>query len=273
MHPTLFKVPVPDFLEGLFGEYFTVYAYGLCIVIGAIAGVTYVAYESKKQFDLSFDKVNTLFLLLLLAAVVGGKAFLYFEDPVRYAGNIKGLLSGRGFVFYGSLLFCIPAMLWYFRKNKIPIMPMLDIMAVTTCLVHMFGRIGCFMAGCCHGIEWHGPLAITFTDPKCLAKPLNTPLHPTQLYSATLILCILLVLLFVKKRKLFDGQLFLLYLILYAMGRSVIEVFRGDISRGFVIEEYLSNSQFISLLVLATASYYIYKNYKKAKYRQSKNAR
>ena len=268
MHPILFKVPVPDFLEGIFGEFFTVYSYGFLIVIGAIAGVSYVAYETKKNFNLPFDKVNSLFLLLLVTAVIGGKVFLYFENPAKYAHNLKSLISGRGFVFYGSLLFCIPAMLWYFRKHKLPVMPMLDIMALTTCIVHMFGRIGCFMAGCCHGAEWHGPLAVTFTDPVCLAKPLNTPLHPTQLYSASMILLIMITLLLLKRHKQFDGQLFLTYLILYAIGRSVIEIFRGDISRGFVIGEYVSHSQFISLIVLIGAGYFYQKGYKKSRFRK-----
>ncbi|MEM6360142.1 MAG: prolipoprotein diacylglyceryl transferase [Bacteroidota bacterium] len=262
MHPILFKIPVPDFLQGIFGEFFTVYSYGFFIVLGAVVGLTYVANESRRNFNLPFDKVNTLFLLLLFASVVGGKIFLYFEDPGRYAGNFKALFSGRGFVFYGSLLFCIPTMLWFFKKNKLPVLQMLDIMAVTTCLVHMFGRIGCFMAGCCHGIEWHGPLAVTFTDPVCLAKPLNTPLHPTQLYSAALIFSIMIALFFIKKRKQFHGQLFLSYLTLYAVGRSAIEIFRGDVSRGYVIEGYLSHSQFISILVLLS-SVYFYKRLKK----------
>ncbi len=256
MHPELFTIPLPEFLQGLFGTHLTVYSYGFFIVIGAITGLSYVARESKKNFGLSFDRVNSLFLLLLLAAIIGGKVFLYFEDPGRYAGNLRSLLSGRGFVFYGSLLFCIPTMLWFFKKNKLATLPMLDIMAVTTCLVHIFGRIGCFMAGCCHGIEWHGPLAVTFSDPVCLANPLNTPLHPTQLYSALLILLILVTLLFIKTRKKFHGQLFLSYLILYALGRSIIEVFRGDVSRGYVIEGYVSHSQFISFLVLLGSVYF-----------------
>lgn len=262
MHPVLFRIPTPEFLEGVFGEYFTVYSYGFFIFIGAVVGLSYVAKESKKNFNLSFDKVNNLFLLLLLSAIIGGKVFLYFEEPGRYAGNLKALLSGRGFVFYGSLLFCIPAMLWFFKKNRLPTLQMLDIMAVTTCLVHMFGRVGCFMSGCCHGIEWHGPLAVTFSDPTCLAKPLNTPLHPTQLYSAFMIISITVILLVIKKKKKFHGQLFLVYLMLYALGRSVVEVFRGDVSRGFVIEGYVSHSQFISLIVLL-GSLYFYIQFKK----------
>lgn len=146
---------------------------------------------------------------------------------------------------------------------------MLDIMAVTTCIVHFFGRLGCFMAGCCHGTEWHSHFSVTFTDPACLA-PLNTPLHPTQLYSALMILIILITLILLKRNKRFDGQLFLTYLMAYAAGRSVIEVFRGDLSRGFVIENYLSHSQFISLLVFLGGAVFYYNFSKKSKLTHTK---
>ncbi|MDX1628272.1 MAG: prolipoprotein diacylglyceryl transferase [Fulvivirga sp.] len=256
MHPILFEIPLPDFLHGLLGESFTVYSYGFFIVLGAVSGVTYLSAKTKKEFDLSFDKVNSLFLILLISAFIGGKVFLFFENPSYYSDLTK-LLSGRGFVFYGSLLFCIPAMLLFFRYHQLPVLPMLDIMAIVTCIVHAFGRIGCFMAGCCHGIEWHGPLAVTFTNEACMA-PLHTPLHPTQLYSVFMILSILLVLLLVQRRQQFAGQIFLRYLMLYAIGRSVIEVFRGDLSRGYVIEDLVSHSQFISLIVfLGTLYFYI----------------
>ncbi|MEQ8477152.1 prolipoprotein diacylglyceryl transferase [Fulvivirga sp.] len=254
MNPVIFKI----------GDVFTIYSYGFFIVIGAICGVTYVWWQSKKQFNTNFDQINSLFLLLLVAAIVGGKLFLFFEKPGYYANNLSALLTGRGFVFYGSLLFCIPAMLWFFKKHKLPLYPMLDIMAITTCIVHFFGRIGCFMAGCCHGVEWHGPLSVVFTDEACLA-PLNTPLHPTQLYSSGMILLILLILLIIKKYQKFEGQLFLSYLILYAIGRSIIEEFRGDLSRGFVIDGYLSNSQFISLIIVSVTLYFYLRLIKKGK--------
>lgn len=262
MYPVLFKIELPEFLSFL-GDNFTVYSYGFFIVIGAILAVSYVAYQSKRLYNLSFDKVNTLFLLLLAAAFIGGKVFLFFEDPGYYVNHFSSLLSGRGFVFYGSLLFCIPTMLVFFKINKLPTLPMLDIMAITTCIVHFFGRLGCFMAGCCHGIEWRGPLSVVFTDPSCLA-PTNIPLHPTQLYSMAGILSILIILYFLNRNKKFHGKIFITYLILYAIVRSVIEIFRGDISRGFLIDGYISHSQFISIILLAISLYFYRKLHKKA---------
>ena len=124
-------------------------------------------------------------------------------------------------MFYGSLLLAIPIMLWYFKKIKVPVLGMLDVMAIVTCIVHGFGRIGCFMAGCCYGIPTDSFLGVIFTDAKCQAEPLNTSLHPTQLYEATLIFSIMAALWLFKSRKKFDGQLFLLYLMTYAFGRGM----------------------------------------------------
>lgn len=262
MYPVLFKIELPEFLHFL-GPSFTVYSYGFFIVIGAVLAVTYVAIQSKAQFNLSFDKVNSLFLLLLLAAFLGGKVFLYFENPSYYSNNLSSLLSGRGFVFYGSLLFCIPAMLIFFKVNKLPTLAMLDIMAITTCIVHFFGRLGCLMAGCCHGVEWHGSLAVTFTDPACLA-PTHVPLHPTQIYSMGGILLIFITLSILKNNQRFPGQLFLAYLMLYACVRAIIEIFRGDISRGFIIDGIISHSQLISILILLITGYIYLKLDKKA---------
>jgi phosphatidylglycerol:prolipoprotein diacylglycerol transferase len=245
MHPILFK----------FGSY-TVYSYGFCIAIGAILGFYYMYREGKKRFGVTFDQSNNLFILLVVAAIVGGKIFLIFEKPSYYFSNPSQLFSGSGFVFFGSLLFTIPVMLWYFKKIKVPVLGMLDVMAIVTCIVHGCGRIGCFMAGCCYGKPTDSFLGVMFTDPTCQAEPLNTFLHPTQLYEAAVIFCIMIFLIILQTKKKFNGQVFLSYLIAYSIFRSVLELFRGDIERGFIIKNILSNSQFISLLVITIAFYF-----------------
>lgn len=254
MHPILFEV----------GS-FTTYSYGFCIAVGALAGFSYMYWQGKKQFGLTFDQSNTLFIMLVLAGVAGGKLFVIFENPSFYLSQPKKLLSGNGFVFYGSLLTAIPIMLWYFKKIKVPVLGMLDVMALVTCLVHGFGRIGCFLAGCCYGLPTESFLGVTFTSPVCQAEPLNTPLHPTQVYEAIFIFCLLIGLSFLKSKKKFEGQIFLLYLILYAAGRGVLELFRGDTQRGFLIENILSNSQFIALGVISIAAYFYLRLNRKSK--------
>ncbi len=267
MHPVLFEFHVPEFLHSFLPQTITIYSYGFFIACGAIAGYIYTTYQAKKQYHLKTETVQLLIILLIVASVVGGKAFIFFENPALYIKNPSLLFKGlnSGFVFYGSLLFAIPTMLFFFRIHKLSSLGMLDIMAGTTCIVHGMGRIGCFMAGCCYGTPTEGVFAVTFIDPKCVAEPLHTPLHPTQLYSSTAIFIILIIILFVSKRKQFDGQLFMLYLMLYAIARSILEIFRGDLDRGFLVEDIVSNSQFISILLFLGAVIIYIRLYKKSK--------
>lgn len=237
----------------------TLYSYGFMIAVGIVAGMGYLVMEGKKSVGLTFDQANMLFLLVFLAAVVGGKLFLFFEAPSRYLHHPGSLMSGRGFVFYGSFLAAIPAMWWFFRKIKLHPYKMLDVMAITTCLVHLSGRIGCFMAGCCYGKPTDSWIGITFSDPSSHAEPLHTPLFPTQLMEAAYILMVMITLLVLKGQRRFYGQLFLTYLMLYAIGRFAIEYLRGDLARGFVVDGYLSHAQLIALGMLAGVALAYYK--------------
>jgi phosphatidylglycerol:prolipoprotein diacylglycerol transferase len=256
MHPELFTIGG-----------FTIHTYGFMIMIGAAMGYFYLSTTVKRDLGIPADKIQNLAILLILAAFVGGKLFFYFEKPSYYFHPPSNMLKGlrTGFVFYGSLLFVIPTTIWYFRKQKWPVWPMMDRVAITACIVHIFGRMGCFFAGCCHGSPTDSIFGITFTDPASQADPLNTPLHPTQLYEILMISIILLILIQLMRHKKFDGQVFLSYIVMYAIGRSIIEIFRGDVRRGFIIEDVLSHSQFISLgvIALAVAGYFYLK--KKAK--------
>lgn len=253
MHPVVFQV----------GS-FTLYSYGMMIAVGILAGMAYLIITGKNELGLTFDQANSLFLWIFVAAVVGGKLFLFFEDPGGYLRNPALLFSGRGFVFYGSFLLAIPVMWIVFKRHKLPLYQMLDIMAITTCLVHMFGRVGCFLAGCCYGKPTDSALAVVFTNPVCYAEPLNTPLYPTQLMEAGYIFVVMLVLLWMKRRRRFYGQLFLSYLMLYATGRFALEFLRGDVGRGFVIEDHISHSQFIALSVTVVVSVIVFINYRRA---------
>ena len=265
MHPELIELSVPEFLRGFLPDEITIYSYGTLIATGAILGYFYTAWKAKRQFNTSPDTVRSLVIFVILAAVIGGRFFYFFERPEYFFGNPGNMLSfsRSGFVFYGSLLFAIPTMLIFFKRNKIPTLPMLDIMAVTACIVHMFGRLGCFSAGCCHGIPHEGLFSVVFTNPLCKA-PLNTPLFPSQLASATMIFAIMLVLLYLQRIKSFDGQVFLSYIGLYALGRGILEIFRGDYQRGYVIEGLLTHSQLISIFLIIGVIYFYLRLRKKS---------
>lgn len=250
MHPEFFSI----------GN-FTVHGYGFMIMTGAILAYFYMAVTLKRDLNIEAEKIQTLAILVIVAAFVGGKLFFYFEEPSYYFHPWSNMFKNfrTGFVFYGSLIFAIPTTVWYFRKQKWPVWPLLDRFAIAACILHMCGRMGCFLAGCCHGLPTNVPWAVTFTDPVSQAEPLNTPLHPTQLYEVFMIGVILLILIQLYRYKKFDGQIFLIYIMLYAVGRGIVEMFRGDLRRGFIIEGILSHSQMISIVIIGiAAAVYLY---------------
>lgn len=251
MYPVLFRLRVPSFLQGLFGEELILYSYGFLILVGIIMAWTYVRYRGS-GLGLDLDKTAELFLYAFSGVFIGGKLFFFLEDPEKYLNDpsvmFKGM--GSGFVFYGSFLFTIPLLIYYFHRAKLPVLPMFDILAVAGALVHGFGKIGCFLSGCCHGKVCRAHGGVVFTHPESSAFPLNTPLYPVQLYDAGIILLTAGLLMYCYRRKKFHGQLILLYSIIYGVGRVITEIFRGDEERGYVVSDLLSYGQVTGFMIV-----------------------
>lgn len=161
---------------------------------------------------------------------------------------------GNGFVFYGSLLLVVPTLYILLRRKKIPFWPFMDGVAFAGPILHSFGRLGCFLAGCCHGKVCDNSLGVFFSHPQSAADIKNLPLYPTQLFDIAINLFTLLVVYVISKKQKFSGQLFLIYIMLYAFGRAINEHFRGDEERGFVFGGMLTYSQLIAILLLVFSS-------------------
>jgi phosphatidylglycerol:prolipoprotein diacylglycerol transferase len=239
MHPILFQ----------FGP-FHVYAYGFFIVVGFVAAVVLAGLKIRKaNIRISFENIVDLFFYTVLSAVLGARVLfvlinfdVFRQHPMRLFKIWEG-----GLVFYGGLVLATVVALSYMKRHRLPIWKLADLISPFIALGLSFGRIGCFLAGCCYGRETSLPWAVVFKNPDSLAR-LNVPLHPTQLYDAANGLAIFFFLSWMEKRKTFDGQIFWIFLFLYAITRFFIEIFRGD-PRGFLFEGLLSASQGIGILV------------------------
>ena len=242
MHPELFHI----------GK-ITIYTYAFLIALGTLVVALYTKWRAKKELGI-IELSNNFFYLIFIAGFIGGKLFYYLERPKYFFSHPKLMLHNfsGGFVFYGSFITIIPVLIWYLKKHKIPVLPMLDILAITTLIVHAIGRLGCFFGGCCYGKPTDAFTGVVFP------KTNGTPVHPTQLYEITALLVIMGILLYIKKKQQFKGQLFILYLILYAIARNILELFRGD-RRGYIIDGVLSHSQFIGIVIIIIAMLFYYK--------------
>jgi phosphatidylglycerol:prolipoprotein diacylglycerol transferase len=256
MHPELFDITLPEFLANLLGKkQLTVYTYATLIAIGTLIAIIYTKWRAKKEMGV-VNIPNTFFYAVFIAGFIGGKLFFYLQDPIYYIQNPRLLLNNftGGYVFYGSFVVIIPYIIWYLKKHKIPVLPMLDILAITTTIVHAIGRVGCFSGGCCYGSPTNSSFGIIFPATN------GVKVHPTQLYEVTMLLFIMVLLILIKNKKQFNRQVFLIYLMLYAFGRGILEFFRGD-DRGYIIENVLSHSQFIGLCLISISAYFYYKFY------------
>lgn len=238
MHPVLIR----------FGP-FTIHTYGFLIAIGFLIGLWLAVKQAQKE-NIPVNKILDLSFYLLLAAIVGSRLFFILINAGHYINHPLDVFKiwEGGLVFYGGVLLAVPVAVWYVKRNGLHMWNTADIFAPSIAIAHVFGRLACLAAGCCFGKAAETlPWGIIFTDPECLA-PTNVLLHPTQLYESAGELLIFLTLIKLRTYKSFKGRLFMSYLILYAVLRFIVEFFRGDVGRGFIMDN-LSVSQGISILM------------------------
>ncbi len=250
----------------------TIHSYGLLLAIAFIAGIWLASSLARKE-GLNPDSIWNMGLIIIFSALVGAKILLFLSDFSYYSQNPKEIFSlatlrSTG-VYYGGLLLALAASAIYLRKSNLPAWKVADLCAPGLALGQAIGRLGCLSAGCCFGKPTSVPWGITFTSRYAfdnVGVPLNTRLHPTQIYESVASLALFGYLMWRLSRKHFTGQVILEFIVLYAGLRFVIEFFRDD-DRGFVANGLLSTSQFIGILTIlgaAVAYYYLNRHTKEA---------
>lgn len=229
MHPILIKIgPL------------TIASYGFFFALGVLLGIL-LCFRLAKKEGLDLAVFTDFIFWVMILSLLGAKLWLLASNLgyyLKFPGELKYLLTSGG-SFYGGLIFGALFAIWFIRRHQLSYRQLGDIVAPALALGHFFGRLGCFSAGCCWGREAaHCAAAVTFTDLKAstlTGVPLYLPLYPTQLAEALLNLgnFIFLILLYSKRR--FKGQVIAMYMLNYSVIRFVVEFFRGDPDRGYVI--------------------------------------
>ena len=241
------------------------HTYGVLVALAFLAGV-WMAGRLARRVGLNPEAVTNLALYCALAAIIGAKLMMFVVDYRYYAehpGEIFSMATLQaGGVFYGGLICALVVSWWYMRRVQLPLAKTADVFAPAIALGHGIGRLGCFSAGCCWGIECHLPWAVTFSNPvsnQLVGVPLNVPLHPTQLYESVAEFAIFCILLWRFSRPHRTGAIISLYLILYGIVRFMVEFFRYH-EQGNLWGTPLDTSQWISLVLLALGASYFLRN-------------
>lgn len=231
----------------IFGRFFPMYGVMFFIGVAVACGVAMLIVKRAgiERYDFVYAGVFTM-----IGAGIGAKLLFIIVswDAILEYGIMAAIFGG--FVFYGGLLGGIFGLWLYTHMYKLPTLRFFEVGAVVLPLGHAFGRVGCYFGGCCYGMPYDGPFAVTYTH-TLGDTPLGIPLLPTQLIEATFLALLFVVqlILFIRFTKKgaenLNGKCVLVYLASYSIFRFVIEFFRGDEVRGGIAS--ISTSQWISL--------------------------
>lgn len=225
----------------------TIHGYGLMIGIGVLCCI-FMGMKRAKKNGLSEDAVIDIAIFGLIAGFLGAKLLYVIVEWKQFIKAPLSVLGSEGFVVYGGITAGVLAAILYCRIKKLVFLEYFDLCSASIALAQGFGRVGCFLAGCCYGRETASSFGVIF--PEGSLAPAGVKLIPTQLLSSAGDFAIMFILLWHYHHRKKVGDTGFLYMLLYGLGRFFIEFLRND-NRGEV--GIFSTSQFISLFIIAGA--------------------
>lgn len=254
MHPILFKIP---------GLQIPVFSFGVMMVIAVSSALGLAAWRAKRE-KLDPDTIADMAFLVILFGLVGARLTYVVTEwgrpGMRSLVDAVAIWRG-GIVLYGSILGGIAGFVTYRALRAFPVLPTMDVIAPSLAIGIAFGRIGCFVNGCCYGDRCQLPWAVSFPQKSgpwydhvsqgWISKTAlrSLPVHPTQLYSALdgfLLLALLTAYYPLRKR---DGEVLALLMVTLPITRFLIETLRDDDSvfwAGMTVAQVISVGIFVA---------------------------
>lgn len=240
----------PYLLPEVFG--YSIPMYDLMIVIGCLLMLGYVGNRLEKKDNLTRQQANKI-LVLLVVSLFGALGFSYLFDAVFHTIQ-EGEITHGSITFLGGLIGGLSSFLILYRiflfKEDYTLRTIMNTIIVGVVLAHAFGRIGCTMAGCCHGIPTDSFLGVKFPYGHASELYPNQKVFPTQTFESIFLFCLFFGMNKIKNIRYFEMET---YLIGYGIWRFLIEFIRGDERGEFITlftteyNSYPSPSQFMSL--------------------------
>jgi phosphatidylglycerol:prolipoprotein diacylglycerol transferase len=228
--------------------------YGVMVALAFLAGLG-ITVRLARRSGLNAELITNLAVYVALAGMLGAKILMIVFDWNRYMANPADIFSFATLqaagVFQGGLILALVTAYLYIRRQGLPLLATSDAFAPGLALGHGIGKIGCFAAGCCWGIETKVPWAVKFHDPAAYALtgvPLEIALHPAQLYESGAELLIFGFLYWRFGRQHAPGQIIGLYLVISSVTRFLIEFTRNH-EQALPFGLPLSITQWIAILL------------------------
>ena len=228
-------------------DHFSIHTFGILTAIGVLCAALLIRKHAS-QIGVSPNAVSDGILITVIAGFAGARLFfvLQFWDHFHlYPLEIIKIWEG-GIVLYGGVIGAFIGFFIFCQLKRLPFVKVLDLFVPAVALAQGFGRIGCFLNGCCYGIRTTLPWGVHFyfTD---------QPVHPVQLYESAYCFLLAGFLFWLWRKRLAPGTVALGYFILYPAGRFFVEFLRGDnpkLSLGLTLPQWISLGFIFSSAVL-----------------------
>jgi phosphatidylglycerol:prolipoprotein diacylglycerol transferase len=262
--------------------------YGIMVALGLLAAIVLGGRENQRIKLMTPELFEKVALLTVLWGLIFSRLFYVFTDLPRFMakpGSIFAIWEG-GLVFYGGPIGAVLYLVYHYVVRKSGpkegthvktlkegwqrLLRFFDLGAPMLALAHAFGRLGCLCAGCCYGAVHEGTLALHYPEGSPAYAAGGIGRYPIPLIESGIELGLFVFLMSLRLKKRFHGQVMLAYVVIYPTARFILEMFRGDAVRGYVmrletpglnaalgldpsIPVLMTTSQFISLFVVAAA--------------------
>lgn len=253
---------------------FTVHGYGFMIALGFIFAMLLAEFRAKR-YKLKDEAIIDIAIIAGISGFLGAKVLYIIVEFDSFLKDPMAVLGSAGFVVYGGIIFGVLFNFLYCKLKKLNFMEYFDLVMPEIALAQGFGRIGCYLAGCCYGAITTSRFGVVFPESSLFA-PSGVRLIPTQLMSSVGDFLNMALLIFISRKwgytawnnihggdssrkHLLPGDVGFLYFLTYGVGRFIIEIFRGDV-RGSVGP--LSTSQFISIIMVVIGIVLLILNHK-----------
>ncbi|AQX74697.1 diacylglyceryl transferase [Dehalococcoides mccartyi] len=222
--------------------------YGIMMALGVVALVSWIFWRIKRGANISYDTVLTAAIIAIPSGIVFAKLLHVIDAWEYYSLNPGAIFSGEGLTIFGAIIGATIGLWIYSRYSHFNLGYLLDVAVPGILLGQAIGRVGCLLNGCCYGEFGGTGCSVIYTNP-ATAAPYGVEVAPTQAYEIIFLLCLFALSLFIAKKLRPDGQLFLLYISLYAAWRVAIGFVRvnDDFALG------LEQAQVVGLILMAVA--------------------
>lgn len=223
----------------------------LVLYLIAFIVATFLLKHELKRHNYPSYLYATLMVVGLITGIIGSKIYYLFVTWNEFILSPYGIIfSVAGSGWYGGFILGVISIVLTLKIKKLPVLKTLDVLIPIVPIGQAIGRIGCFLAGCCHGIPSDVPWALSLQNG---LYPTYVKVHPTQFYEMFIYLCVFILLWKLRKKEMKHGLKFSLYLILAGFGRFIVEFYRLNPKTLFL----LTVPQIIAILSIMLGTFII----------------